>query len=538
METNSLELETKIDNVIIYQSGVQLTLKGNINLESGEKLVKITNLPSSLDKESIRVKGLGNGKIINLVVEYNSRKEYKKEEHKQLQEERERIEKEIDKIDRDIMRTNEQINKFKATEDNFYDGWAKAFAFGEVDLSQFVNFDRKINEMLTNSAKKVEQLREKRKDLKLELDVVLNKMSKLGPVEKVYNFYEITINLNVMKQSDFKFEIRYTMTQAWWIPFYDVALSEDKARLTIMANVFNRTGLDWENVEIEISTASLKPIQLIKPSPMVLQEYYPYDGITATSYSRRAIGGKADKIDDLLMAGMHEREEEDFDDFILESRENLEMKQTYAEVSENIGVQSFKIPNRINIPSDENPHPINLTTLELETKKQYFWSSLAPENVVIRDSLKNGDLLLLAGNVKIYYKEEFLGETNIPIIAPKEEFKLGTRVSYDLKIDKKLVDRSKAKKAIKSKLKNNYSYKIIIKNLNNVEQTLTIYDRIPHSNSEKIKVDIEEIIPEPSKKELGILKWRLNLKGIDEKMIQYKYYIEYNKEITVTPPLP
>lgn len=540
MDAIKLELETKIDSVIVYQTGAQITQKGTMSLEPGEKLVKITNLPSSLDKESVRVKGLGNGKIINIIVEYNSRKEYKKEEHKVLQEERERIEKEISKIDRDIMRTNEQINKFKITEDNFYDGWAKAFAFGEVQISQFVNFDDKINEMLTSAIKKVEDLRDRRKELKLELDVVLNKMSKLGPIEQVHNFYEITINLNVTKQGEFSFELRFTMGQAWWVPFYDVSLSEDKAKLTMMANVFNRTDLDWEEIEIDISTASLKPIKIVKPSPMILQQFYPSQNIgrITTTMSRGFIGGKGDFAQAGGFADLEEAEEE-FDDFApAEAPMEPSLEQSYAEVSENIGVQSFKIPNRISIPSDENPHPVNLTVLELETEKQYFWSSSAPENVVIRDTLKNGDLLLLAGNVKIYYMEEFLGETSIPVIAPKEEFKVGTRVSYDLKIDKKLVDRSKAKKAIKGKLKNNYSYKITIKNLNKIEQDLTLYDRIPHSNSEKIKVEIEEIIPEPSKKELGILKWQFNLKGIDEKVIQYKYYVEYDKEVTVTPSLP
>ena len=84
-----------------------------------------------------------------------------------------------------------------------------------------------------------------------------------------------------------------------------------------------------------------------------------------------------------------------------------EIEETYAEVSENIGVQSFKIPHRIDIPSDKNPHPVNLTIVDLETEKKYYWSAVAPENVLIQDTVVNGDLLLLSGNVKIYFQEEF-----------------------------------------------------------------------------------------------------------------------------------
>ena len=501
-------------------------------------------MPESLDKESIRVKGIGNGKIINISVEFNSKKEYRTKEHKDLQEEKEKLEKEIKKREIELERINEQIVKFKSTEDEFYDNWARAFAFGEVELSNFIDFNEKFNENLTSKTESAEVLEDKIKELRTEFQVIQNKIYNLGPVEEVHNFYDINININVVQEGDFKIEIRYTMNQAWWVPFYDVVLSEEKAKIAMMANVYNRTGVDWENIEVEISTASLKPIRLIKPNPMILEEYIPVYNSYKDSKKRMNGYGGGD------LAGAHPTElkeeekmsfdeyaEAEDDDYDFEEEPIPEIEETYAEVSENIGVQSFKIPDRIDIPSDKNPHPVNLTIQELETEKKYFWSSAAPGNAIIRDTLKNEDLLLLAGNVKIYYLDEFLGETDIPVIAPKEKFKLGTRVSYDLKIDKKLIDRSKSKKAIKGKLKNYYSYKISIKNLNATDE-LTLYDKIPHSSSENIKVDVEEINPEPDKMELGILKWKIDLKGLEEKLIQYKYFVEYKKGITITPSLP
>jgi len=550
MESDSkTELETKIHGVIIYQTGVQITQVGSINLESGEQILIITNLSESLDKESIRVKGVGNGKIMNISVEFNSKKEYKTEEHKVLLEEREKIEKEIKKTEKELERAHDQLGKYKSTEDTFYSLWAKAFAFGEVDLTKFSNFNEKIDEFILSRTDDIQSLEDKLKELRTELQVVFNKISKLGPIEKVQNYYEIMINLNVMQAGEFKIELKYTMGDAWWVPFYDVALSEDKAQLTMFANVFNRTGEDWENVNIEISTASLKPISLIKPTPTILQEYvsqyYGYGGgksrgrkltrapapmkiatETSASYDKRDTTGEfMEKEVDLLAAAPPPLEPE--------------IQESYAEVSENIGVQSFKIPNRIDIPSDKNPHPVNLTIIDLETEKKYYWSVSNPSSaVVIQDTMVNGDLLILAGNVKIYYQEEFLGETSIPVIAPKEKFKLGTRISYDLKIEKKLIDRSKDKKAVKGRLKNNYEYKINIKNLNKASEQLTIYDRIPHSSSENIKVEVEEINPELDKKELGVLKWNIDLKNIEEKVIQYKYFVDYKKGIIITPSLP
>jgi len=539
MEKN--ELQTQINSVIVYQTGVQITQIGSIDLKNGEQIITITNLPDSLDKESIRVKGVGNGKIININIEFNSKKEYKKEEHKTLQEEKERIEKEIKRKEIELTRILEQIQKFKSTENSFYSDWAKAYAFGEVGLTNFLEFNDKINDYIKSKVEKIDSLEDKIKELREELQVVQNKIYKLGPIEKVTNYYEVSINLNVKKEGEFKIEIRYTMTEAWWIPFYDISLNEgNTAKLTMMANVYNRTGQDWENSDVEISTASLKPISLVRPRPMILQEYVPYS--YGKGKSGFVGGGKRDSTTAIPMSMPAEKSLDMLADTpdvdTAWKKPEPEIEESYAEVSENIGVQSFKIPNKINIPSDKNPHPVNLTIQELKTEKRYYWSCIAPENVIIQDRLINNDLLLLSGNVKIYYLEEFLGETSIPLIAPKEEFKLGTRVSYDLKIEKKIIDRSKGKKAIKGKLKNNYEYKIMIKNLNKATEELVILDRIPHSSSENIKVEIESILPEPDKKELGILKWKLMTKDIVEKTINYKYYVEYKKGITITPSLP
>ena len=60
------EFKTKVDSIIVYQTGVQITQKGSINLKNGEQLLTIKPLPESLDKESVRVKVLGAGKIVNI----------------------------------------------------------------------------------------------------------------------------------------------------------------------------------------------------------------------------------------------------------------------------------------------------------------------------------------------------------------------------------------------------------------------------------------------------------------------------------------
>ncbi len=538
------ELESKISSIIVYQTGVQITQTGTIELNKGAQILTISNLSASLDKESLRVKGKGNARIVNIQIEFNSKKEYKKEQHEQLENQKKALKKKIQRLETEKLRIEEQISKYKSAEDIFYQDFPKSFAFGESEMSKFLEFNEELDKIISKRTIEMEELSYNIEDLKNELTSILNKISNLGPIEEIHNYYEVNINLEVKENTKITIELRYTLNQAWWTPFYDVSLHEKNASLTMMANVYNRTGLDWQEVDVEISTASLKPVNLIKPTPLILSEYIPPRSTSMGGFMNdkpllkkaarpRLVTAGAGERDGLFLSEeMDEREKKE------EAEPMPETTITYAEKTENIGVQSFKIPNKLTILSDKNPHPVNLTVLELNNEKRYFWSNASPENVLIRDKVINGDILLLPGNIKIYYQEEFLGETSIPLVAPKEEFNLGTRITYDLKVDKKIIDRSKDKKAIKGKLKNNYEYQILIKNLNEVEEELIIYDMIPHSNSENIKVEIEEIIPEPHKRKLGILKWKFNMKGIDEKVLKYKYFIEYKKEITISPSLP
>lgn len=519
-----------MEEVTIYQSGVQITEEGSVVLEKGNHSLLIPELSSSIDKESIRVKGTGNGKIVNIEISFNSKKQFKKEKHEQLQTQLDNVEKQINKNRTQLTRIEEQMNQLKTAEGVFYQDFPRSLAYGENSVSNFSEFTTEINSIIQTKLEEKEGLGETLDDLTTQKEVIQNKMGKLGPIEQITNFYEIKINLNVKVQGEFGIQLRYNMGNAWWEPFYDISLTDTDARLTMMANVYNQTGIDWNEVQMEISTASLKPISLAKPDPMILKASVPRS--TERKLKSRIMptaGAPAPKMAKMKMAKEAPPEAES---------EPPEIEQTYADVSEHIGIQSFKIPKRLTLPSDKDPHPVNLTVETLESTKEYFWSVSQPNQVIIKDKLKNKDLLLLAGNVKVYYQEEFLGETSIPLIAPKEEFKLGTRVSYDLKVEKKLIDRSQDKRLLKKNIQKFYEYTITIENLNEVTEPLTLYDKIPHSDSEKITVDLEEISLEPDNIELGILKWKINMKGKKKLEIRYKYHVEYKKGITIRPPLP
>jgi uncharacterized protein (TIGR02231 family) len=317
-----------------------------------------------------------------------------------------------------------------------------------------------------------------------------------------------------------------------------------------MANCVNQTAEDWKDINLEVSTATMTAIRAEKPSPLIVQEYVPYSPPKMYATGGALRGAPAGGAVPCVVADATTATTEDMDEMLAKVSEEKEKKQEKApekpkpavreqtaQVSDAVGVQTFKLPGKVSIPSDNDPHPVTLATVTLPSKKTLFWSSAKPDLVVAQDALTNGEIVLIAGKVKTYYKDEFIGETTIPLVAPNEEFKIGSRASFDVKVTKKLVDRSKEKKLVKNKYTQSYNYTIEIKNLGKVQGLLKVYDRIPHSNSEKIKVIPEYPDQAPNKDQMGILKWKIELKDVDSKKIRYNYDVEWDKEIQITPPL-
>ena len=63
-------------------------------------------------------------------------------------------------------------------------------------------------------------------------------------------------------------------------------------------------------------------------------------------------------------------------------------------------------------------------------------------------------------------------------------------------------------------------------------------DVIPHSNSEKITVELPESTPPYKKMELGVIEWEIKLGVEAETKIGYSYDVEWERDVSIRPPLP
>ena len=536
------ELSTLIDAVTVYQGGARITHVGTIKLPKGEIIVKISELTKFLDKESVRVRGTGTGTIVNVNVERHTSKLGKNVEVEALKEKLKLLRKKEKYLQEDLGYLQQEGMHLVKLSETFYKRIPVYYGREKLELSKIQEMEGFIHQKETTLHQTQRELTNSVEKVIEEIALLQMELNQLGSSSEVISFYEILINLHIHEPCEFSFNIEFQVPRASWRPFYDVNLEEKQAHIKLLADVMNNTGENWDNVQLEISSANLRPVRIVKPTSLLVREWHPRKPMREKSL----LGTKGRKMAKPKLIprswGLDRDDPQRLHAMALElgeARAPPKLQEMMAQIDESVGVQSYKLPTRLSIPSDRNPHPVILIKNSLSSEKSYFWSIAAPDQTIIQDTITNGDILLLPGNAKVYYKGEFVGEAKIPLIAPHEQIDIGTRRSYDVKVEKKILERSQAKEGfLKGKIVKSYKYELKIKILKETPYSIKIMDRIVHSDSEKIKILNAHYSIEPKNKELGILSWNIELKGKKEVKIEYSYDVVWEKDVQIIPALP
>lgn len=544
------EIKTNITNAVVFLDGARVTRTSDeISVQKGLNILNLGGISKFLDKDSVRVKGIGLGikaTLVDVEVKYIYKEITGVERLDFLKEELLKLQKERAALDEEKAHFSWIKDKFKGVLENFKVEFPKFLAAGESDIEKLKDIHAYSNDTILDTQKQIFEVDEKIENNALEIDKINREIGKIGGgYRQVEEYYEIIISIEAEDAGNFQLNVDYQIRGGSWTPSFDVQISENKTSITYRAEVVNKTLEDWDDVDLAVSTATFRPVRIIEPQPWFIQErvYRPPPGPPAKMYGG---GGGRMKTASRPMTEAKKDEGEVYPQQIAEVKEVTEMKVEKAAFSEDsFGVQHYKIAKKMTIKADGNPHPVLLQEFEVTSSRLFYWNSM-DQQVIAQEKIKNGDMQLLPGKVKCFVEGDFVGETGFnKVISPGEEFKLGTRLSYEMKVEKKLVKREVGKTGImKGKLLNEYSYEIKINNYRNIECDITIIDRIPKSLSPDIIIEPDEkhlkdfFSPEPTKFELSIATFELRLKPEEEFTIEYNYKVNFRKGMIISPPLP
>ena len=559
-QQETIILETKPGRAVIFQEGAQVTREGKCNLEPGNCTVRILGLPTSVDAQSIRVKGTGPGKILNMVV----KRAYAQEEQpgvvKDLLAQIKALQREATLLDNTIAGKLVSYNQYKQSITGSTGKYALYAATGKARYNTFSELDETLSGKVEAVLQELMVLQRKKTDLAKQVEICQKKINKINARQGTVESYEIELDLEATDADEFVFAISYVFkssSQARWQPFYEMYLQEGSPDCSLKMNglVTNNTGEDWKEIKLSLSTANIRPVSVQESSPYILQAHkrMPVTSPAARPMASVAGGvrkrglmatGKMSKAE--LPRDAKEEEEESTVAFEPEPMVEAEIDMvtsiaTEAEVHEGVGIQTYNIDGNVNVPNGKDSGPFFLKEFPLTANLELFWSAMQGIMVVARNVVENTGQVLLPGIMRTYIDEEFVGESRADLVRPFEKFKTGVRESKIIKIKKELVDRGrkKAGAVVKDKIVRHYGYAIKMEVLADVDAQFVVMDAIPTSDSTKISVNNVTFSKDPDKNETGVVTWNFETKSMEKKTsIDYEFDVVYNKDVAITPPLP
>ena len=523
-------VDTQIKAVTVYADKALVSRRGVVSLTGQERELVIAALPV-LETESVRVSGAGEVAVRLLGVSSDrlittepvaERVAQLTRQIKQIEAEKRHLQAQVDAL---ALQSSFIAGLREKTEDPF----AQSLSRKNLSLSETLDFLNFLGSQYSEYAIASGECKTQQQELDKQLQILYASLQKIQtphPKESV----SLIVAIEPADAGEFELEVSYLINCASWNPLYDlrVSSSSDTVHLGYLAEITQKTGEDWINVDITLSTAKpglgtlppqLQPWYIDVPRP---QEYLMRRRTMSVPVPTMAMAAPSGAGDDF-------ESEEVAKDYAIAA------ETVVAEVSKQGSVVTFKLSGGGNIPSDGAPHKTTIFNDDYPCNFDYIAMPRLVSFAYLQANVKNSanGATLLPGKANIFRDNIFVGTTQLDNIAPGQEFKLNLGIDEGLKIERELVERQVDKKLMTNQRRITYSYRLIITNLLNFEANLKLTEQLPVSRNEQIKVRLIRSNPQIQLGEMGILEWLLTLAPQERREIYYQFTVEHPPELTV-----
>lgn len=512
----SIKSVSKISSVTVYSDRAMVTRKASLGLDQGNYIISFDDLPIGLIEDSIRVREEGEAiaKITGIEFKKIFLEEAPEERVRRLEDEILSQKDESALIDSQVAVLNSQKAFLESIKVGYAERISKEMAVQKPkteELGEVLNF---LGENLSSIAAEARRLEIKKRELSSKIDALIRKLRQIkGDTRKETR--SVIVSIDVLRSGDIRLDLSYAIQGASWNPIYDMRLSEDgkKLEVTYRGLVSQRTGEDWMDVALSLSTA--RPA--IGANPPELPPWYieilrPPSASSMMEESQSKTEAKA-----LASAPAEKRKE-----FAMEG----------VRIEEQGSAVLFHIMKKEDIPADGFPHNTTISIDNFDIKTEYLSvPKLSPFAYLKGEIINKTDYPFLAGKANIFMGANFTGNAFIKNpIAPREKIDLFFGIDEGIKVKREEMKRHK-EGGFLGKNRMTYRYRLEVQNFKKELERITLLDQIPVPKDEEIKVKLIEANLKPDEiKEDGTVKWSLNLNPQEKREIIFEFQVEYPKD--------
>jgi uncharacterized protein (TIGR02231 family) len=529
-----VEADSRIEAVTVFPDRAEVIRVLEVALPAGESTVAVAALPASLIAESVRVRGAAQDRFQIGSVE--TRKVFAegvvRDEERRLTQEIEALRDQrrvladriaalkvqlefITAIGREAPRTaNEELVRGKLDPESWKQAWS-ALGSGAAEAFEGIRGaeveQRKIDRSIERKMRELNQIRTGQKA-------------------------SITARVNVALKAParLRLELSYQLRGASWRPLYDARLDTEAEALglTQIGEVRQRTGEDWSEVQLTLSTA--RPAASARMPDL---EAWFVDFLRvmplAENYRARAKAEKADRLREQETLGIVAEE-------ALEDRAaDPLVPQVPAPVAEVVAGEfaaEYRIAGAANVPSDDAPHKFVIAEQSIPAALAVrVVPKVAARAYLYAEIVYPGQAPLLPGPVSVFRDEAFIGTGGLGLLRPGETHKFSFGIDEKVAVTYRLVEGERSREGLINKERRQerlYRTEVVNHHAKPIE--ITVLDQLPVPRDERIKVELLKQSTKPTQADVeerkGVLAWTETYEPGQERAVVFGYAVTYPED--------
>jgi len=542
LKAEEIIAQSRIEKVTIFSGNAMITRVSPIKLNNGQYKVIFPELIPEIDDNSIRVSGAGSAEVKILGAQL-VRKFLEDSADKKVRE----LEEAIQGL-RDELRKLTDLKNILQEERVFLDS-LKLFSRDQLpqdlatkmpqaaELEGILKFlSTKLADNFSKNLEadiKIRDLAKKEQALNAELSRLISASRRQTK--------SIVVDLEVTKPGDLKLALSYMVGGASWYPVYDARVNFDKSEVELISQavVKQNSGDNWQNVAVTLSSAKVN----ISASMPEIDSWF-------IRPLQRVLLERKMKVVAGAVGGFKAQFSADFDHkdsaMAWNEKESMPLQQEanyqYAQAQEQGVSVVYQIKRPQDILSDGSEYKLPVSSQILKSEFEYSAYPRLSGYSYLRSKVRNAkELQLISGRVNIFLDGSYVGSSLIKNIAPEEEFDLYMGIDENVKVKRELVEKKSDDTLIggipSPNKKTTYKYKLSAENYKGRKIKISIFDNIPVSQDDKIKVVLGKVSLEPKDKDWkdkpGLWRWELELEPRAKQDIFISYFIEHPRNLEV-----
>lgn len=561
-QDKEVRLASTIDAVTVYKKNARILRKTKVNVPAGKSELILEKLSPKILVNSIQIKIQNqNIALVSAVPRVNYLKESQVSTRYQM------VKDSIEWGSRALKELALEEKVLKMTKKTLLDnnplGSAKKAGFTVQEVKEVMEFKRKElaaleKELLALSYQKID-LETRQRKWQQQLYHLSAAQSKATG--------EIVLQLQASKAAATDLEIVYVVTNAGWKPLYDLKSAGvgQPLELVYKAQVYQSTGFDWKQVNMELSSSDpslshdrpiLNPMNLdllvgnYKAKQKKGNTYIQYQGSgnvvleqdfiknqrersISSAITSTATVNSADMGEAINSNGSRSASNDIYIDGVrvignvgpVETAIEFDTEALFGDDNHNI---NFDLDLLQDIPSDGEQHIVEVKHYEVPVNYEYHIVPKIDKGAFLLAKITNyGRYNLLSGAANIFFDGVYLGQSYLDAKVTTDTLLLS--LGRDEKISVRREKLKGTRKEFGSMVKENLAFEISIRNNKSEAIPITVLDQIPVSKNKDLEIKLLKSEGAVFYAPYGSLRWRQTVQPNTTQKLRFDYEVKYPK---------